>query len=172
VFVGNLIFPNVAVIRQLDTVATRAAGDYDDDFREFVLVDSDNDGIGEPQRHESPELKLLAQFATRRMDFADQGYHGEVPDSRDLEMTFHFKDLTAKGLVASDGRAKINPGDRLVRIEDRAGNVLHTFTDPPGMYVIAARPSGFMGRARNLLVCTLSDRRQDTMAPIPEKRQN
>lgn len=171
-FVGRLIFPMRVVLRQLLTDTTRQAGDYDDDFREFKLVDSDADGIGEPQRAEGPELALLAQVATRRFEFAEQAFHGQVPETPDLELTFHFRDLTAQGLVAADGRAKIVPGDRLVRIEDRGGNIVHDFPDPPGMFMVAARPSGFLGTTRNLLVCTFSDRRQDRVLSEPRKRQN
>ncbi len=172
-FVGDLLWPQIVVIRRLDTNAVRVASNYDDDFKEYVLVDSDADGVGEAQRVEKPELKIRAQIATRRYEFADQGFHGQVPDSRDLEITMHFRDLKTMGLTLPDGRSVFVPGDRLLRIEDiNTGEKIDEFPDPPGMYLVAARPSGFLGVARNLLVCTFSDRRQDTAAPMPEKRQN
>lgn len=173
VFSGRLIYPSVVVLRQLDTDATRTAGAYDDEFREPKLVDGDADGIGESQLVEQAELKLSAQVATRRFEFAEQSFHGQVPESDDLELTFHMRDLTAKGLVAADGRAKLVPGDRLDRIEDRTGAVMHTFPNPPGMFLVAARPSGFLQGVRNLLVCTFSARDQDAILRRRERtRQN
>ena len=161
-FVGSLIFPNVAVIRRLDTVATRAASGYDDDFQEFTLIDSDADGVGEAQRSEAAELRIPAQIATRRMEALFQAQHGQVPETTNLELTMHFRDLTRLGLVHTDGKAKLELGDRLAKIEDKGGNTLFEFTEPPGMYLVAVRPSGFLGARRNLLVCTFADRRETT----------
>ena len=101
-FVGGLIWPSRVVIARLDTDATRAAGGYDDDFNEFVRVDSDGDGIGEDQRLEKGEIRLNAQIATRRHEYADQSMHGQVPLTDDLELTFSFEELQAKGLRAAD----------------------------------------------------------------------
>jgi hypothetical protein len=170
-FVGGLVFPQRVVLRQLLTNDTRVASGFDDDFREVKLVDSNADGIGEEQRKESPELILMAQVATRHFEFADQAPSGRVPETTDLELTFHFKDLADKGLVAADGLAKLVAGDRLVRIEDGSGSVVHAFPNPPGMFLVAARPSGFMVSTRNLLVCTFSDRRRDAVLPFPREKQ-
>lgn len=167
-FVGSLIFPSVAVIRQLDTNATRSASGYDDDFNEFAMIDSDADGVGEPQRTEKAALRIPAQVATWIMEKLYQAPHGQVPESEKLELTMHFRDLTALGLVHTDGKAKLELGDRLEKIEDRAGNALFEFTDPPGMYLAAVRPSGFLGARRNLLVCTFADRRQHTQRRIDQ----
>jgi hypothetical protein len=167
-FVGSLIFPSVAVIRRLDTKATRDAGGYDDDFDEFTMVDSDADGVGEPQRKESAELKIPAQVATWLMEKLYQAPHGQVPESEKIELTMHFRDLHRLGLVHTDGKAKLELGDRLVRIEDKAGNNLFEFTEPPGAYLAAVRPSGFLGARRNLLVCTFADRRKHTQRKIDQ----
>ncbi len=170
-FLGGLVFPSRVVLAQLDTDSTRAASEYDDDFREPVMVDGDSDGLGEPQRREKPVLRLNAQVATKSYDFAAQGFDGQVPKTDDLELTFAFEELERLGLRATDGTPLLVPGDRLVRIEDRTGKVLQTFPDPPGMYLIAARPSGFLGQQCNLLVCTFSDRRQDAMLRSERDRQ-
>jgi len=171
-FVGRLINPHVAVLRLLDTDAIREAGHYDDEFQEIVLIDSDADGIGEEQRAESGETKVPAQIATRRFEFNEQGPDGRVPQTDALELTFHFRDLGRLGLVQSNGRASIQPGTRLVRVEAADGTVIWDFPDPPGMFVLACRPSGFLGPRANLLVCTLADRQQDTMITPPRGRQN
>lgn len=170
-FRPGLIWPSRVVIAQLDTNATRAASGYDDDFREFTLVDGDGDGIGEAQRVEKAEVTLMAQVATRHHEFADQAPHGQVPKTDNLELTFAFEDLEAAGLRAADGRALLVPGDRLVRIEDQNGNVVHTYPDPPGMFLIAARPSGFLGQQPNLLVCTFADRREDAILREQREKQ-
>lgn len=161
-FVGGLIFPQVAVLRRLDTDATRSGGGYDADFREVTVADTDADGTGESKRVEKSEIRVPAQFATRRFEALFQAPHGRVPETFNFELTFHFRDLTRLGLVAPDGQSRLVPGDRLVKIEDRSGNTMHEFPDPPGMYFVSARPSGFLGAQRNLLVCTFADRRQAT----------
>ncbi len=161
---GRLLFPQIAVLKFIDTAAIRAAGDYDDDFRELKLTDADGDGIGEENRVET-EARIKAQVATRTFDRLFQAEHGQVPESPNLELTLHFRDLIAAGLVESGGRAKIIIGTRLERIEDLGGNTVITFPNPPGMFCTAARPSGFLGGTRNLWVCTFSDRRQSSNEP-------
>lgn len=170
-FIGGLIWPSKVVIAQLDTNAIRAASGFDDDFREYTLVDSDSDGIGEAQRIEKAHITLSAQIATRHHEFADQAPHGQVPKTDNLELTFSFQELEALGLRAADGRALLVPGDRLVRIEDQNGNTVHTYPDPPGMYLIASRPSGFLGQQPNILVCTFADRRQDAILREQREKQ-
>jgi len=167
-FVGSLIFPSVAVIRRLDTNATRVAGGYDDDFKEFTLIDADADGVGEPQRKELPELKIPAQVATWLMDKLYQAPHGQVPEGEKIEITLHYRNLHQLGLVHPDGKAKFEIGDRLVRIEDKGGDTLFEFEDPPGAYLSAVRPSGFLGARRNLLVCTFADRRKHAQRKIDQ----
>lgn len=170
-FSGSLICPSRVILRQLDTNATRVASGYDDDFREFERVDSDGDNIGEDQRVNKSDITLMAQVSTRTFEREEQAPHGRLDETPNLELTFHFRDLKSAGLVESDGRAKLVPGDLLVRVEDLAGNVMHTFPDPPGMYLVAARPSGFFGGTRNLLVCTFQERRQDRVTAEPRKTQ-
>ena len=55
---------------------------------------------------------------------------------------------------------------------DQNGNTVHTYPDPPGMFLIAARPSGFMGAQPNILVCTFADRRQDSILRQQREKQN
>lgn len=166
---GRLIFPSVVVLRFLNTVTMRSGAKYDDQFREPIATDSDGDNIGEPARDESNEVKVLAQIATRTFDRYFQAEHGRIDETPDLEATFHFRDLEKLGLVQADGRSSIQVGVRLERIENKAGDNLYAFGESAGMYVTAARPSGFMGPTRNLWVVTFSDRRQARGEPRPRQ---
>jgi hypothetical protein len=56
---GRLIFPFIAELHRLDTQAM--APDYDEDFKEPVLVDTDDDGVGEPFRREHPPVRVPCQ---------------------------------------------------------------------------------------------------------------
>ena len=166
-FTGRLIFPEIAIFRMLDTNAQALAGDYDDIFREPEIPDTNADGLGEPVRTEQPEIKVPAQVATFSHERLAQMSHGAVLETPNLELTMHFRDLTKLGLVESDGRAKIQIGTRLVRIETKKGSTLYDYPLPEGMFVTAARHSGHMLGRPNLWVCTLSDRRQSTGEPRP-----
>ncbi len=165
-FLGRAIFPMRIVIRQLLTNTTRAASGYDDRLREFKMVDTNSDGIGTPARSESAELVIPGQVTTRVLDRGDQREGGRVPETPNLEVTLHRRDLKAAGLLAADGRCKIVPGDRLVRIESRSGDVIQDFPDPPGMYLASSRVSGFLGSTANLVVCTFTDRREAPGEPV------
>ena len=166
-FLGRAIFPDTLVLKIIDTDAIRTAGGFDDDFNEFVLTDSDGDGLGETIREANEiEVRVHGQVTTRTHDRLWQAEHGQVGEAPNLELTFHFKDLKKAGLIEADGRAKIQIGTRLAEIRDKADkNNIISYPDPPGMYCTAARPSGFMGRTRNLWVCTFSDRPQSTQEP-------
>lgn len=168
-FAGSLIFPEIAVLRFLDANTMRAAGDYDDIFREPEIPDTDADGIGEPVRTESAEIKVPAQVATRTHERIEQLEHGQVPVTGNLELTFHLRDLNRLGLVETDSRPKIQPGTRLARIENKAGKTLFDYPDPPGMFVTATRHSGHMGGQPNLWVVTFSDRREAVGEPRPQQ---
>ena len=164
-FLGRAIFPSRIIIAQLDTAAIRAAGNYDDDLREIKRVDADGDGIGEEQREEVDEIVVMGQVATRGFERQDQQPGGAVLETPNLEITFHMRDLEEAALLADDGRALVQVGTRLVRIDDKAGKTIVDFPNPPGMFCTAARPSGFLGVTRNLWVCTFSDRRQAAGEP-------
>jgi hypothetical protein len=166
-FVGDLVFPEVAVLRLLDTNAQAVAGDYDEDFREPEIPDTNDDQLGEPVRTEQAEIKVRAQVTTATHQRLGQAEHGAVLEVPNFELTFHFRDLNALGLVESDGRPKIQIGTRLVRIENKAGKTLFDYPLPEGMFITATRHSGHMLGQANLWVCTLSDRRQAAGGPRP-----
>ena len=58
---GRLIFPFVAELHRLDTQAMAPV--YDEDFKEPVLVDSDDDGVGEDRK--STRLNSSHEFVSR-----------------------------------------------------------------------------------------------------------
>jgi hypothetical protein len=172
---GRLIFPFVAELARLDTLGTAAAdpdgpgpatSGYDPDFKEPVLVDEDDDGIGERRRRELSPVRLACQVEPDAFDAMRMLAAGNAPRSR-IELVFHFLDLEREGLVdTSTGEALVRPGDRLVAIYDRAHALVQAIRTPPGLYATEARPTGFgLGLARprrNLLLVSFADRPQAT----------
>jgi hypothetical protein len=170
---GRLIFKFLAEMCRLDTHAMATVdpdgpapleGGYDPDFKEPVVVDQDDDGIGERVRQEYPSVRVPCQVDTKAFDELRMMASGNAPRSR-LDLVFHFKDLERMGLVdAASGDALIRPGDRLAAIRDLCGDLVQEVRTPPGLYVTEARPIGFglnMARPRrNLLLVTFEDRQQ------------
>ncbi len=165
-FVGDLIFPEIAVLALLDTNAQAVADGYDPDYREPRIPNAGNE-LGTPTRVEQAEIKVRAQVATFTHERLAQLEHGGARDTTNLELTFHMRDLTKLSLVEADGRPKIQVGTRVVRIENKAGKTLYDYPLPEGMFITAARHSGHMLGQFNLWVCTLGDRRQGAGGPRP-----
>ncbi len=170
---GRLIFPFLAKLYRLDTLATATEdpdgagplqGGYDHDFKESVLVDLDDDGIGERIRQEHSPVRIPCQVEPEVFDELKMFASGNAPRSN-IDLVFHFKDLERMGLVdLTSGDALIRPGDRLSAIYDKAGELVQQIRTPPGLYVTEARPIGFgLNRARplrNLLLVAFNDRQQ------------
>ena len=170
---GRLIFAFLAELHRLDTHATATVdpdgagpleGGYDPDFKEPVLVDQDDDGIGERIRQEHPAVRIPCQVDTKAFEELRMLASGNAPKSR-VDLVFHFKDLERMGLVdPTSGDALLHPGDRLGAIYDKAGDLVQQVRTPPGLYITEARPIGFglnMARPkRNLLLVTFEDRQQ------------
>lgn len=172
---GRLIFPFVAELARLDTQGI-AEGDpdgagpltsgYDPDFHEGVLVDGDDDGVGERRRRELPAVRLPCQVEPEAFDALRLFSAGNAPRSR-IELVFHFGDLERQGLVdPASGDAMIRPGDRLAALFDTRGALVQRIRNPPGLYVTEARPIGFgldlRHPRRNLLLVAFNDRPQGT----------
>lgn len=169
---GALIFRFLAEIHRVDTSALSADPDgagpltsgYDPDFREPVLIDTDDDGIAEPLRREHPPVRIPCQFEPKAFEALRMTPSGNSPRS-ELALVFHFRDLERLGLVDQpSGDALVRVGDRLGAIYDLAGNLVQAIRTPPGLYMVEARPIGFgLYRAkpsRNLLLVTFADRSQ------------
>ncbi|MCG8419633.1 MAG: hypothetical protein MJE77_17005 [Proteobacteria bacterium] len=172
---GRLIFPFLAELFRLDTRSQAMAdpqgpgpfeGAMDPDFKEPVLVDPDDDGIGERIRHELPAIRIPCQIETKSFEEQRLFPSGNSPRSR-LDLVFHFIELERRLLVDEvSGDALIRPGDRLGGIYDRANNLVQTIRMPPGLFVTEARPIGFglhrRHPRRNLLLVTFQSRQLAT----------
>ena len=170
---GRLIFKFLAELARLDTAATATTdpdgagpltGGYDPDFKESVLVDTDDDGIGERVRQELPPVRVPCQVETKAFEELRMLASGNAPNTR-FDLVFHFKNLEQLGLVDSaTGDALLRPGDRLVAIRDLCGDLVQEIRTPPGVYITESRPIGFglnLARpSRNLLLVTFEDRMQ------------
>ena len=168
---GRLIFSFLAELARLDTLGLAVVepgapgpqvSGYDADFKEPVLVDTDDDGIGERRRHELPPVRLPCQVEPDVFDAVRMLAAGNAPRSR-IELVFHFADLERAKLVdAITGDALVRPGDRLAALLDRTGALVQAVRTPPGLYATEARPIGFGlglgGPQRNLLLVSFSDR--------------
>lgn len=166
---GRLIFAFLARLHRLDRALMIVAPPesrrgFDPDFHEPVLVDRDDDGLGERERLELPPVLVPCQVEPKAMDEQRMFDAGNSPDST-LQLVMHFGDLERLELVDQPtGEALIAPGDRLGALHDRAGELVQEIRTPPGLYVTEARPIGFgLDRARprrNLLLVTFEDRQQ------------
>jgi hypothetical protein len=152
---GRLLFPFLAELGRFDASTTT----FDEDFKEGVLVDADDDGIGERRRGEHPSVRIPCQVEPERDDEQRVLPSGNAPRSR-LALVMHFEDLERMSLVdASTGDAIVRPGDRLGALYTLGGALVQRFA--PGLYVTEARSLGFgLGGMRNLLLVRLSDRPQ------------
>lgn len=148
-----------------DVVPTDPNADsgYDEDFGEPRLEDPDDDGIGAPIRRELAQVLIPAQIEPKAWEVMVMVAAGNVP-STDAQVTLHFRDLEALSLVGDDGRALVMPGDRIDGIYDRAGALVQSIPNPPGLFVTEAQPAGWglggLVPKRNLLILTLADRPQ------------
>ncbi|HHH27240.1 MAG TPA: hypothetical protein ENK57_02670 [Polyangiaceae bacterium] len=168
---GRLIFPFLAELFRLDTQAMATVdpdgpgplqGGYDADFKEPVLVDQNDDGVGERVGQEHAPARVPCQVDTKAFEELRMFASGNAPRSR-IDLVFHFKDLERLGLVdPGTGDALLRPGDRLGAIYDKADALVQQVRTPPGLYVTESRPIGFglnMARPhRNLLLVTFEDR--------------
>lgn len=171
---GRLVFPFLADIRRLDTVATAADPDgagpltsgYDDIYREpHVLIDTsdptDREGIS--ARKEKAQILVPCQVEDDAFQRLQMLMNGNSPAGL-LTLVFHFKDLESLALVDGAGMALIKPGDRLEAIHDKKGNLVQQVITPPGLFVQDAIPAGHgLSRGtskRNLLIVNWESRAQ------------
>lgn len=164
-FRGFLICPFVVELARLDPAGIEAVDPpgpatkgYDTLYDEPALEGAADAGV--PIRRElDPNIRLPAQIDDKAFEGLAMVEAGNVPDS-DIELTLHFADLEAQGLVGADGMAAIRAGDRLVSISREDGTVVMTPREP--VYVTEARPEGFAlalaNPHRNLLCLKLAPR--------------
>jgi hypothetical protein len=156
---GRLIFPFLADVVRVDAAAMQAA--IDPDFKEPLLVDSDDDGVPDGVRAELPTVSIPCQVEAKTFDELTMMAAGNSPKS-EVTLVFHFRDLERLGLVDdATGTPSIAPSDRLDAIRQRDGLLVQKVPTPPGLYVTEALPRGFgLGRVpkRNLLVTRFESR--------------
>ncbi|MCU0658093.1 MAG: hypothetical protein MUF64_23365 [Polyangiaceae bacterium] len=168
---GSLIFAFLAELHRLDTQATAADPDgagpltagYDPDFKEPVLVDPDDDGLGQSTRREHPAVQVPCQVEPEVFEALSMFASGNSPSSQ-VKLVFHFRDLERMALVdPASGDALVRVWDRLGALFDRGGALVQRIRTPPGLYVTEARPIGFglfrPRPQRNLLLVTFEPRR-------------
>jgi len=82
----------------------------------------------------------------------------------DVIVTAHFDDLKRLGLVDGSGAPTLRHGDRLGAINDRAGALVQTIANPPGLYLAEMKQESFglslRAPKRRLLVMRFRDRQQ------------
>lgn len=154
---GRAIFPRLIELAHLVTSATA----YDEGLREPSLERSDpDDRIGRRARRETT-ISCLGQINERNVEAMDMMLGGLGPQS-DATITFHYNDLMDAGLIGDDGDPLVRINDRLlcVRTAD-SGRAIYLPQDPPGLFIVEARPAsfGFGADAEwNLLKCRFMDR--------------
>ena len=162
-----MIFAFTAELRRRDVATARGPpstpSGMDEDFREPVLVDANDDGLGERRRRELPAVHVACQVEPAAIEEQRMYPAGNSPRSK-LMLLFHFTDLERQALVDPEtGEALIRPGDRLAALYDRGGRLVQAVETTPGLYAVEARPIGFgLSRwrpRRNLLLVTFEERR-------------
>jgi len=158
----------LADLRRLDTTETNADPDgagaltsgYDRDFREPIRV-PDGSQIGAPARKERVSILVPCQVVAGEFEALRQLASGDDPSIR-FTLAMHFRDLESMSLVDPDGTASLHVGTRLAAICSLAGDVVQTIPDPPGAYLVEARPVGWgldmRAPKRNLLYCVFTSR--------------
>lgn len=159
---ARVLGAHVAALAQLDSVATRAAGRYDDETRGVKRVDYGT-WAGAPGRINQAEIRVPCQVAVVRFNAMDPMANG-TETQHDLSVTFAFKDLERAGLIdASTKVAGIRVTAQLLGIYDRRGNLIYDMSGD-ALMCTETRPLGFLGSSVNLLVCTFPCREKGVKA--------
>jgi hypothetical protein len=140
---GRLIQKFVCVLRRLDPLATSEVtdGGYDEEFGEAIQVDNDTE-LGESSRREQTAIRLKCQL-DRDQDFNHFAMtRGGQQETGRIVLLLHMPELESKGLITSEGKPAIFPGDRIQAIETIKGTEVLSFTEPE-MFVLTAEPQGY-----------------------------
>lgn len=167
---GRLIFPQIGVFYQLDTVGTTADPDgagpltsgYDHDLGDVIPYDVGSPAVRTSSRREKSPIRVPVQVETERYDATQQVGQGNTQE-REMTLVMHAADLKVRGLIDADGMPTIRRGDRLAEIRHKKTNALiMSVTLPHGLYVEEVRPCSFglSGGDRNLFLVILSSRSQ------------
>lgn len=157
---GRLIWPFIAEVAKLNTVATSVNGaplatGYDHDFKEPVKK-----ADGTTSRSYDPGIQLPVQVETEGDPFdalvmRNTGDDGDT----ELKLVFHFRDLEDRGLVDIKGRATITKGDKLIRVTDRDGEEIDNYEERNLVVTeVQPRSAGLSGHRRNILLVSFRRR--------------
>lgn len=139
---GRLIQRFLAVVHRLDPAATAAVpgGGYDADFDEPLQV-ADGTQQGAPSRREMPAVRIPCQLDRKEWEGATLT-RGGYQEETQPDITFHWPDLVRLGLVDANGRALLQPGDRIDAIETIRGQLEVRFPNPPGVFITSVERAG------------------------------
>jgi hypothetical protein len=143
-------------LQQLDAPATRAAGHFDDVYREPKLVD-DGTWEGASGREDQAPIRVPAQVQLDRFNASDPMVNG-VEQQHDLRVVFAMRDLERAGLI-DPGTAipAIRVTAQLLGIYDRRGTLLLDVT-ADRLFCTETKPEALIGSSVGLLRCTFKCR--------------
>lgn len=146
---GALIFPFIAEIARIDTVATAApVGDMDSGYDPIFRQVRNLAGATQAGTTARSEVMVTVpcQVEGNESERLRQGVTGDSPVSH-FKLVLHARDIDSLGLRRADGTIALEKQDRLVRVLDSGGAVQYTFPSPPGLYLHEVLPGEDWGLA-------------------------
>lgn len=155
--IPRILFPFQVEVAQLDAVATRDIGGYDDDFKEVRVV---SDPARTSEQQEQRSVFVPSQIEAPTWEALEQMAAGNVPQSK-LTLVWSYRALLQLELVVPEtGELKIRVNDRIISIRDKCLNLIQLIWTPPGLFITQVRPVFGMGQHRDLFLVSLDDREQ------------
>lgn len=154
----RLVFPFLAEILRLDTVATQAAGGFDADFAAVNTKTVAGQRVVE--RVEKQPLRVRCQIEDEAFRSLRQMDAGNAPEAK-LGVVLDKYLLDRDGLVdRKTGLVCFNVNDRLQAIRDMHGDLVHVVpTVEGGLYCVEVRPISYgIGRRLDLILLRFNDR--------------
>jgi hypothetical protein len=154
----RLINPFTAQLRRLDTVATSAAGGYDN---EFAAVNTKTvAGKRVVERVEKPPMFVVCQVEDQTFKSLRQMDAGNSPEAK-MGLVCDRYLLDRDGHIDREsGLVRIQVNDRLERLVDNRGNLVHIVPQVEGgLYCVEVRPISYgIGRRLDLILLRFNDR--------------
>ncbi len=168
-YVGGLIHPQLVEIERIDTVATEAAGDYDDIFGRPKRTSPGEVAAGIPPEGSirstvntayQAVIRLSAQIETIDKFKLRQIATGDIPDTMML-LVFSMRELRTQGLIDVHGKPTLRNNDRFHRALNPRTLTIITEHVPP-LYGIdnGAESYGLTNLTANLFTMLFQDRKQ------------
>ena len=137
---GSVVVAEFALYDEAEAIAvTPTNPGFDDLMGEPFLEDNDSDQVGERVRPEDL-TRILGKLSFTRNEEQRQNATGNSPRSFAM-LRVSRGELERKGLLV-DGVYGVRPNDRILRVRDRVGRILHEFEhgNRDGLYVVEVRP--------------------------------